>query len=99
MSAHHAATSKKRKAAPFYDGGSVIIHGRQSGIDSVRIANPFIHPLDMTAILDADAPGHRKKRPRFKTIRRAQFPAYEEQSRREIAARRAGEYYLTCVST
>lgn len=99
MSTRHAATSKKRKAIPLYDGGNGVSHGQQSGINGVRFSNPFVHPLDMTASHDAATPGHQMKRPRYNKIRRAQFPAFEEQSRREAAARRAGECHLTHVST
>jgi hypothetical protein len=74
-------------------------HHSQSGLSAVRIAKPFIHPLDLIASLEEAAPGHRTKRPRYSKIKRAQFPAFEEQAMREAAARKAGEHYLTCVST
>lgn len=99
MSANHPAISNKRKARPGHDGGYGISRGRLSGIESIRISNPFIHPLDMDVSLDAAASGHRKKRPRFTEIRRAQLPAFTEQSRQKAAARKAGEYYLNHVST
>ena len=98
MSANRATISKKRKVAPIYDGGHGVRYGHQSGIDGVCISNPFIHPLDLAASLDPTAPGHRKKHPHYSNITRAQFPAFEERSRRAAAARKAGEYWLICIS-
>jgi hypothetical protein len=93
------AGSKRRKVSPLYDGGGGVSYGRQSGITAIRIAKPFIHPFDMVANLEEAAQGRRMKRSRFDTIKLSQFDAYREQSMREAAARRAGEHYLTCVST
>ncbi len=101
MSANHATIPKKRRPRHLDDGGDVgsgVRHGFQSGLNSICIATPSPHVLDL-ASLQAAAPGHRKKRPRFTTIKRAQLPAFEEQAMRAVAARRAGEHYLTCLST
>jgi len=94
----HGDARKKRKARRLYDGSDGVSYGRPSGLSSVRIAKPCIDPLD-PANLEPAAPGHRTKWARFDKITRAQFPAFEEQAKREIAARRAGKHYLTCVFT
>jgi len=94
----HGDTGKKRKARRMYDGRDGVSYGRPSGLSSVRIAKPFIDPLD-PANLEPAAPGHRTKRAHFDKIMHTQFPAFEEQARREIAARRAGKHNLTCVFT
>jgi len=99
---HHSTMSgplaipKKRKARALFDGRDGISHGRQSGLNSVRISKPFVHPLDMAASLEAAAPG--RKRPRYNKITRAQFSTFKERAMREAAARKAGKHYLTRVS-
>ena len=91
MYAHvlHGDTWKQCKARRLYDGSDGVSYGHPSGISSVRIAKPFVDPLDPVNL----EPGHRTKRARFDKITRAQFPAFEEQAKREIAARRAGKHY------
>ena len=81
MSALHIGMCKKRKGIPLCDGSHGISHGRQPGLSSVRFTKPSIHPLDWNASLEVAAPGRQTKRPRLETIRRAQFPAFEEQAR------------------
>jgi hypothetical protein len=98
MSARPAGTTKKRKVRPLYDGGDCASHGRQSGINTIRIAKPFTHPLDVAAGLEATASSHQTKRPRYQKITRAQFSTFEERSMRDVAARKAGKHYLTRVS-
>ena len=85
------AIPKKRKGRRLYDGSDGVSYGRRSGISGVRIARPFIHPLDLVGNPEAAA---LMKRPRFETIKCAQFPAYMEQARRDMAARRAGEHFF-----
>ena len=86
MSTSRAAIPRKCKARPLYDGSSGVSYGHQPGLSAVRIAKPFIHPLDMSASPEEVAPGSRTKRSHYSNIKRAQFPAFEEQSRREAAA-------------
>lgn len=97
MSTQPFTLPKKRKVKATYDGSEGVSHGRQSGITGVHIAKPFIHPLDMFA--SHESAERYAKRPRFDTIKRAQFPAYEEESMRKAAARKAGEHDLIRVST
>ena len=92
MSARPADITKKRKARPLYDGGDYVSHGRQSGINTIRIAKPFTHPLDIAADSEATASSHQTKRPRYQKITRAQLPTFEERSMRDVAARKAGEH-------
>ena len=80
MSTSHTAIPRKRKARPLYDGSSGVSYGHQPGLSAVRIARPFIHPLDMSAGLEEATPGHRMKRSHYSKIKRTQFPAFEEQS-------------------
>ena len=101
MSANQAIIPKKRRARRLDDGSNVgggVRRGYQSGLDSIRIATPSPHILDL-ASLQAAGPGHRKKRPRFATIKRAQLPAFEEQAMQAVAARRASERCLTRLYT
>ena len=99
MSADFPAIPKKRKVKAVYNGSDGISRGRQSGIHGVRIAKPFVHPLDMVASHELPTPGRHTKRPRYDNIRRAQFPTFAEQAMREAAARKAGEHDLICAST
>lgn len=89
---------KKRKRKHLYDGSDGVSYGHPSGITSVRIAKPYVHPFDLAAH-EAAAPGRQAKRPYFDKIRRSQFAAFEEQAKREADAQKAGACYLTCVST
>jgi hypothetical protein len=89
MSTSQAAIPKKRKVRSLYDGSNGVSYGRQSGLSAIRIAKPFIHPLDLSP--EEAAPGHQTKRPHYSKIKRAQFSAFEEQAMREAAARKAGE--------
>jgi len=89
----------KRKRALFYNESDHIIHGHQSGINAIRIAKPFTHPLDVVEGPEGVTQGHRTNRSRFNTIRRPQFSAVKEQTMQEISARQAGECYLNRVST
>lgn len=79
-----------------YDGSDGVSYGHPSGLSSVHIAKPFVDPLD-PANQKSAAPGHQSKWACFNKITHAQFPAFEEQARRELAAQRAGKHYLTCV--
>ena len=88
---------KKRKRRPLYDGSDGVSYGRPSGITSVRIAKPYVHPFDLAAH-EAAAPGRRTNRPYFDRIRRSQFAAFDEHAKREADAQKAGACYLTCVS-
>ena len=99
MSTSRAAIPRKRKGRPLYDGSSGVSYGPQPGLSAVRIAKPFIHPLDMIASPEEAVPSHRTKRSRYSNLKPVQFPAFEEQSMQEAAARKAGEPYSTCVST
>ncbi len=99
MSAHRAAIPKKRKVIPLYDGSDGVSYGRPSGISGIRIATPFVHPIDMFTNPEANPPSRQRKRTRFIDITHAQIPAFQERAKRELAARKAGEHYLTCVST
>ena len=98
MSARPSGIVKKRKVRTVYDGGDCVSYGRQSGVNTVRIANPSAHPLDLAASLEETASGHQTKRPRYQKIVRAQFSAFEERSMREVAARKAGKHRLTRAS-
>ena len=98
MSARPAGITKKRKVRPLFDGGDCVSRGRQSGINTIRIAKPFTHPLDVDANHEATASSRQTKRPRYQKITRAQFPTFEERSMQDVAARKAGKYYLTRVS-
>ncbi|SRR5258706_3399033 len=91
----HGDTQKKCKARHLYDGSDGVSYGHPSGLTSVHITKLFIDPLDPVNL----EPGHRTKRACFDKITHSQFPAFEEQAKREITAQRASKHYLTCVST
>ena len=78
MSTRPAGIAKKRKARPLYNGGDSVSYGRQSGVNTVRIANPSPHPLDLATDPEPTASGPQTKRPRYQKIVRAQFSAFEE---------------------
>ena len=99
MSAHRAAIPKKRKAIRLYDGSDGLSYSRPSGISGIRIATPFVHPFDMFTSSEAGPSGRQKKRARFIDITHAQIPAFQERAKQELAARKAGEHNVTCVST
>jgi len=99
MSNHRAAIPKKRKVIRLYDGNDGVSYGRPSGVSGIRIATPFIHPIDMFTNPKADPSSRQRKRARFVDIPRAQIPAFQERAKRELAVRKAGEHNLTCVST
>jgi hypothetical protein len=99
MPACHATLPAKHKTRTLYDGSNGVSHGCQSGINTICIAKPFAHPLDLAASLEAAKSGHQTKCPHYNKITWAQFSASEEQAKQEAAAQKAGEYSLTTVST
>ena len=86
MSNHHAAIPKKRKVIHLYDGNDGVSYGRPLGISGIRIATPFIHPIDMFTNPKADPPSRQRKCAHFVDIPRAQIPAFQEQVKQELAA-------------
>ena len=77
---------------------TMVSHDHQSGVHSLHIAIPSPHPLNLAVTLEVAESGCNPKHPHCHKVTHAHFSTFEEQSKQEIAAQKAGKHYLTCIS-